>query len=132
ETIGSPGSFPESFSVGATDENDQVASFSSRGPVYWEDENGEAKKYIKPEVSAPGDEIYSSLPDGGYGINSGTSMATPHVAGAIALIMASNPDLTDAEIMDLLQDTARVEEFMGELPNDDYGSGIVDVYQAVT
>src|SRR5699024_6449973 len=76
-TVGSPGSFPEVFSVGATDNNDQVAPFSSRGPVTWTNESGESETYIKPEISAPGVAIYSALPDGRYGLNNGTSMASP-------------------------------------------------------
>ncbi|WP_377559013.1 carboxypeptidase regulatory-like domain-containing protein [Ornithinibacillus salinisoli] len=131
-TIGSPASFPESFAIGATDRYDQIASFSSRGPVYWTNEDGEEEYHVKPEVSAPGHEIYSSLPDGGYGTLSGTSMATPHVAGAIALILDSNPDLSIDDVMNLLEGTARTEAHMGELPNDNFGHGIVNVYQAVT
>ena len=56
-TVGSPGSFPESFGVGATDINDQIASFSSRGPVVWD-----GVRYVKPQLSAPGAQIFSSWP----------------------------------------------------------------------
>ncbi|TYS72094.1 S8 family serine peptidase [Sutcliffiella horikoshii] len=132
QTIGSPGSFPESFAIGASDKNDQIASFSSRGPVSWPDENGEQVRYVKPQVTAPGHQIYSAWPDGGYNTISGTSMATPHVAGAIALILQSQPDLTIDEVADLLERTARTEGHMGTIPNDNYGYGIVNVYQAVT
>ncbi|SHF76377.1 carboxypeptidase regulatory-like domain-containing protein [Ornithinibacillus halophilus] len=131
-TIGSPASFPESFAIGATDRFDQIASFSSRGPVYWPDENGDSVYYLKPNVSAPGQQVYSAVPNGGYGTKSGTSMASPHVAGAIALLLQSQPDLTIDEIRELLEDTVRTEEHMGTLPNDQYGEGIVDIYQAVT
>lgn len=131
-TIGSPGSFPEAYSIGATDQHDQIAPFSSRGPVYWEDDDGVEQEHIKPEISAPGVEIYSALPDGGYGLNSGTSMASPHAAGAIALIKGNDPTITDTEVMDLLENTARVGEHMGSTPNNDYGHGVIDVYQAVT
>ncbi|WP_216647492.1 carboxypeptidase regulatory-like domain-containing protein [Bacillus sp. THAF10] len=132
QTVGSPGSFPESFAIGASDVNDQIASFSSRGPVSWPDENGELVRYVKPEVTAPGHQIYSAWPDGGYNTISGTSMAAPHVTGAIALILQSQPDLTIDEVADLLERTARTESHMGALPNDNYGHGIVNVYQAVT
>lgn len=126
-SIGAPGSFPESFTVGATDINDQIAWFSSRGPVFWGDE-----RFIKPDFSAPGHQIYSAWPGNGYNTISGTSMATPHVAGVIALILQANPNLTIDELRALLKDTARTELHMGQLPNDLYGTGIVDAYQAVT
>lgn len=131
-SMDSPGSYPHAFAVGATNRFDQIAEFSSRGPVYWENEYGEQIRYIKPEVSAPGQEIYSALPNGGYGLASGTSMATPHVAGAIALLLESDPDLSIPDITEYLTTTARSEESMGELPNEHYGHGIVNIYDAVT
>lgn len=70
ETGGSPGDQPKLISVGATQSDDKMASFSSRGPV-----RGSNKKKMKPEVSAPGHQILSSWPDGGYETLSGTSMA---------------------------------------------------------
>lgn len=127
ETIGSPGSFPEAFSIGATDPNDQIAPFSSRGPVTWD-----GKRYTKPEVSAPGVGIYSAWPGGGYNTISGTSMATPHVAGVIALMLEANPDLSIDEIKHLLTGTARAETHMGAVPNVNYGYGVINGYQAVT
>ncbi|WP_156424287.1 carboxypeptidase regulatory-like domain-containing protein [Bacillus sp. FJAT-27445] len=136
QTIGSPGSFPETFAVGATDIYDQTASFSSRGPVYWQDGNGETKRLIKPDISAPGHRIYSAWPTklnkGKYNTISGTSMATPHVTGALALLYQANPDLTVDEAKQILKDTVRKEPHMGTLPNDSYGSGIINIYQAVT
>ncbi|GAB3793338.1 carboxypeptidase regulatory-like domain-containing protein [Virgibacillus kimchii] len=127
ESIGSPASFPESIAVGATDVNDHIASFSSRGPVYWEGE-----RYLKPEISAPGHEIYSAWPGNGYNTISGTSMAAPHAAGVIALILQANPDADMEEMETLLTETARTEMHMGEVPNDLYGYGIINAYQAVT
>lgn len=136
QTVGSPGSFPESFTIGATDSNDQVASFSSRGPVYWIDEEGNQQRLLKPNVTAPGHQVYSAWPavrgQGKYNTISGTSMATPHVAGAIALLLQANPNLSVEAIKDLLSRTARVEPHMGSLPNDLYGEGIINIYQAVT
>lgn len=136
QTVGSPGSFPESFTIGATDSNDQVASFSSRGPVYWIDDEGNQQRLLKPNVTAPGHQIYSAWPEvrgqGKYNTISGTSMATPHVAGAIALLLEANPKLSIQDIKDLLAVTARQEQHMGTLPNDLYGEGIINIYQAVT
>ncbi|WP_158587461.1 carboxypeptidase regulatory-like domain-containing protein [Neobacillus notoginsengisoli] len=136
QTVGSPGSFPESFTVGATDMYDQTASFSSRGPVFWQDSNGERKRFIKPDISAPGHQIYSAWPTklnkGKYNTISGTSMATPHVTGAVALLYQANPNLTIDEAKAILKETVRKEGHMGTLPNDSYGEGIIDIYQAVT
>lgn len=78
-TIGSPAAFPESISVGATEPDPVVASFSSRGPSFW----GERK----PEFSAPGQLIRSSIPGNRYTSFPGTSMAAPHVSGSIALML---------------------------------------------
>ncbi|WHX38711.1 carboxypeptidase regulatory-like domain-containing protein [Mesobacillus sp. AQ2] len=136
QTIGSPGSFPETFAVGATDIYDQTAYFSSRGPVFWKDENGNEHRLIKPDISAPGHKIYSAWPskrnEGKYNTISGTSMATPHVTGAVALLLQANPSLTVDQIKETLKQTVRVEPHMGTLPNDSYGSGIINIYQAVT
>ncbi|CAG9622442.1 carboxypeptidase regulatory-like domain-containing protein [Sutcliffiella rhizosphaerae] len=137
QTVGSPGSFPQSLTIGATDIHDQIASFSSRGPVFWIDEAGNQQRILKPNLTAPGHQIFSAWPEGvrGYGkyhTISGTSMATPHVAGAIALLLQANQDLSIQDIKDILIKTARHEPHMGSLPNDLYGEGIVNIYKAVT
>ncbi len=129
-TVGSPGDYPHSFAVGATDRDDNVAGFSSRGPVVWD-----GVEYIKPQVSAPGHEIRSAWPlDSGteYRTISGTSMATPHVSGVAALVLEANPALDVEELEEVLTGTVRVEEHMGRVPNNHYGHGIVDAYAATT
>ncbi len=123
-TMGSPGAFPHSFAVGATDSGDKIASFSSRGPVTWE-----GVKMVKPDVSAPGKNIRSAITGGGYGNKSGTSMACPNVAGAITLLYQAEPGLDIATITKILEETA-VE--LGEDGKDNvFGSGRIDILKAV-
>ncbi|GAA1726393.1 hypothetical protein GCM10009809_22670 [Isoptericola hypogeus] len=97
-TSGSPGSRIINYSVGAYDSNGVVASFSSRGTG----QDGE----IKPDISAPGAGIRSSVPGGSYGLSDGTSMAAPHVSGAIALLWSAQPTL----VGDLLTTRALLDE----------------------
>ncbi len=79
-----PATYDAVFSVGATDlRGDEIASFSSRGPA----------EGVKPDISAPGESIRSSVPGGGYALADGTSMAGPHVAGVVALVWSANPAL---------------------------------------
>jgi hypothetical protein len=94
-TIGSPGVARSAITVGATDKNDAVAWFSSRGPsnfIYG----------IKPEVLAPGEYIRSSIMGGGYESFDGTSMSAPHVAGAAALLLENFPDYSPGMIKSIL------------------------------
>ena len=121
-----PGCIPEVITVGATDSSDVIASFSSRGPVtVW------GGSIIKPDVTAPGVDTKSAshTSDTGYTTMSGTSMATPHVGGAVALILDADPSLTHAQVKALLENTA-VD--LGDAGKDNtYGSGRIDVLAAV-
>jgi len=81
-----PALYDDAFSVGATDSSGQITVFSSRGPVL-------DSTLLKPDITAPGSGVRSSIPGGKYGTADGTSMAGPHVAGLVALIWSANPDL---------------------------------------
>ncbi len=114
ETSGSPGSRIINYSVGAYDINNTIADFSSRGAG----QDGETK----PNVSAPGVNVRSSVPGDGYASFNGTSMATPHVAGAIALAWSAAPALLgDVDGTKALLDGSAVDN-----PNDQCGGTDAD------
>ncbi|MCC6477209.1 S8 family serine peptidase [bacterium] len=118
------------FSVGAVDADAdtippyEIASFSSRGPT-----DCPPFSPIKPEVCAPGVDVYSSFPDGLYTRLSGTSMAGPHVAGVVALMRQANPNAEVREIKSILMRTAHDYGDAGE--DNTFGFGFIDAYQAV-
>jgi len=85
-TVLSPGNYAESYAVGATDPDDVVADFSGQGPSQCDGE-------IKPDIAAPGVGVFSSLPGGDWYELDGTSMATPHVTGAAAVLLSIDPTL---------------------------------------
>ncbi|MFD2208165.1 S8 family serine peptidase [Virgibacillus halophilus] len=124
-SVASPSNYPESFAVGATDKNDKVASFSLRGPSPYDE--------IKPDIAAPGSGIRSSVPGSGYAGNSGTSMATPAVSGVVALLHQANASMTVDEIEEVLTTTAaaKTDSEYPDSPNNGYGYGLVNAYDAV-
>jgi subtilisin family serine protease len=114
------------FSVGSTVTYAPytISDFSSRGP------SGCGGAFaMKPEVSAPGEDVYSSVPGGGYEYYSGTSMAGPHVAGIVSLMCSANPNLDVITIKQVLMDTALDLGTPGE--DNTYGHGFVNAYDAV-
>jgi len=144
-----PATYDAVFSVGAIRRGDRITSFSSRGPV---EVDGSGR--LKPDIVAPGYDVRSSVP-GGYASMPGTSMAGPHVAGAVALLWSAEPaligdiDRTEAILIETAQpltvdalcpagpeDPATVcacdGDTPGEVPNNVYGWGQVDVWAAVT
>ena len=112
------------FSVGSLDTNGStISSFSSRGPSRCTFGNR-----IKPEVVARGSSVRSCVPGTGYANLSGTSMATPHVAGAVALLRQVNPNATVAQIKNALMNSATDLGSAGD--DNTYGRGRIDVYKA--
>ncbi|MGH3646372.1 MAG: S8 family serine peptidase [Micromonosporaceae bacterium] len=127
-TSGSPGTYQISYSSGAFDINNTIASFSSRGTG----ENGE----IKPNLAAPGVNVRSSTPSG-YSSFSGTSMASPHTAATVALMWSASPAIAGdiAATKQLLDDTAADVDntSCGGTADDNnvFGEGRLDAYAAV-
>jgi serine protease AprX len=136
ETIaddGPPAQYNESYTVGATTMSDTLASFSSRGPVTWM-----GNELIKPDIVAPGEGVRSSYPTNTYVTLSGTSMATPHIAGVIALIYSAKPELIGrvGATENLINTTARhfnssACQSSGTYPNNLYGWGLVSATGAI-
>lgn len=152
DLVRTPGDVPDVITVAATTQSDNIASFSSPGPVEWglehqpnnpsgqpiDDEPYRDWEWIstgglvKPDVAAPGDLTNSTVDCSGYSGNtwSGTSMATPHIAGVIALMLEANPLLTRDDVMDIFADTSIDLGPAGK--DNDYGVGRVDAFEAVT
>ncbi|MFD8534293.1 S8 family serine peptidase [Streptosporangium canum] len=129
-TVGSPGAADAALTVGAVDSADAVTGFSSRGP-----RGGDGA--LKPEITAPGFKIVAARAtgtsmgtpvDGTYTTASGTSMATPHVAGAAAILAQEHPDWTAARLKSQLISTAKTT---ADTPVHAQGAGRVDVSRAV-
>jgi subtilisin family serine protease len=117
-----PAAYPEVISVGATDIEDRIAEFSSRGPSICDFS-------VFPTISAPGVDIGSAQPGRHYISFNGTSMACPHVVGTVALMLSANHDLSLDDIKQTLQDTATPLGII--TPNNNYGWGLINAYEAV-
>ncbi|MCX4853945.1 S8 family serine peptidase [Streptomyces canus] len=130
QTIGTPGIADSALTVGAVDKSDKLASFSSRGPRLGD-------SAVKPEITAPGAAITAARAAGTtmgtpvddyYTTSSGTSMATPHVAGAAALVAQAHPDWTGQQIKQALATTAKTNTVNSVF---EQGDGRVDAVRAV-
>ncbi|MEV4346860.1 S8 family serine peptidase [Actinoplanes sp. NPDC049596] len=127
--VGTPGAAAGALTVGAVDREDRIADFSSRGPRLGDEG-------LKPEITAPGVDIVAARAAGTtmgepvdelYTAASGTSMATPHVAGAAAIVAQQHPDWTGSQIKDELVSTAKTTP---DTPVFSQGAGRVDLARA--
>ncbi len=132
-----PAIYDASLTVGATDfQANSLAAYSSRGPVL-----ADGSGRLKPDLVAPGSSVRSSLPPDGYGLKSGTSMAAPHVAAVVALMLQANPtligqvDLVEGLLRQSAQPLTVAESCGGvpgtDVPNNSTGFGRVDAVSAV-
>jgi hypothetical protein len=110
-----PAAYPEVIAVTATDIDDKLLSVANHGA------------YVS--VAAPGVEIFVAAPRGGYGFTTGTSVATAHVSGLVALLLERDPRLTPTAVQAILMRTARDLGPKGR--DDEYGAGLVDAYAAL-
>ena len=132
-----PAIYAASLTVGATDSGDNIAGFSSRGPV-----TVDGSGRLKPDVSAPGVSVRSCIPPNSWATWDGTSMAGPHVAGEVALLLSAAPSLkgqVDAVKTIITQSALPMTSGQtcggvpgSQIPNNTYGWGRIDAFQAVT
>ncbi len=116
-----PASFTSTIGVGASNDAGLVWQDSARGVSAWRQQ--------KPDLVAPGTGITSTVPGGGLMRNTGTSMATPHVSGVVALLLQARPDLSPADVKGILTRTAT--PLSATRPDPAAGWGLVNAYAAV-
>ncbi|MFZ2958205.1 MAG: S8 family serine peptidase [Candidatus Ozemobacteraceae bacterium] len=124
--VGRPACFPNAWAVGSTNSSDAISFFSSIGPSSW---NGIS--YTKPDVSAPGSKVVSCKAGStGLVAKDGTSMACPHVAGLVALMLQANPKLTVNEIREKAEATSKDLGNPGK--DNKFGTGRVDSFACIS
>ena len=115
-TLFYPGAYPSVVGVSATDSNNNLAGFSTRGP--------------QVDLAAPGVGVTSTVPTSGYATWDGTSMATPHVTGCAALVWAANPAFKNSDVRNRLQ--SKAIDLGAPGVDDQYGYGLVNAFNALT
>lgn len=125
-SVGSPATAPQAIAVAASSTADEIAPFSSGGPT-------PISLQMKPDVTAPGESILSSIPHASWDSWDGTSMATPHVAAAAALLKQRHPTWTVEQIKSALESTGdpvHVPATLTEVPSTREGGGRIDLGRA--
>jgi len=133
----SPADHPDVIGVGSTTIDDTLSSFSSVGPT--------VNSTMKPDISAPGSSVRSAYNGGpaSYATLSGTSMACPHVAGVVAILLSQKPDLTPEEVKHFISAGADQETLVptgnncggipeDTFPNHAFGNGRANAKKALT
>jgi subtilisin len=115
-TVTYPGRYANALAIGGTDTENNKPSWSNYGPDLF--------------AVAPGTSIYSTMPGGGYGYKSGTSMATPHAAGVVALVLAADPGATRSQVLSQLQQGAL--DLGGAGRDDQYGHGLTRAFESIS
>lgn len=139
ECISNPSSSYDAFAVGMSTEDRSINSRSCGGTTHWSESivkefGWPSGEFIRPDVAAPGTDIISSVPGGGWGKSTGTSMATPHVAGAVAALRSAQPGLSVDEIATALEETAWHPDKTAEsvfAPDIRFGHGIINLHDAI-
>jgi len=133
-----PGNYPLVIAGGATNLNDSIANFSSRGPAPnqspWNDIINWYRidwNLIKPDISAPGVSVRSAYYNNNYYVMTGTSMSAPHIAGATAVLCQANPNLTVREIYNILLNNADHPSQGAPYPNNNYGWGRLNIWKSL-
>ena len=128
-TVTAPGDARNVVTVGSVNDNHHLSTFSSEGPT--------SDGRTKPDVCAPGESVTgaSSTSDNGWYTGDGTSASAPLVGGLIACMMEANPDLTPAQVKQILHETSEHNTALSTkylmTPNNGYGWGVVDAVGAV-
>lgn len=144
QTISSPGCAKNAITVGSISKSKKLSDFSSKGPVVWKDLSDSEQILLKPDVLAPGESICAAKSlavssekptclDSSHVVFSGTSMATPHVAGAVALLKQKNRDLFPQKIKEFLKEESVLPDYgpRYKYPSTDleslfyFGSGVI-------
>lgn len=131
QTITKPHEHPSVLAVGATGADFKIANFSSRGPAMFQ-----GKAIQKPDFTAPGVKVYSTVPGGKFEEMSGTSMACPHAAGIATLLYQVNPKFTPQNVREIMMKTLKFVDANGNpaqqpVWNAAYGFGRLDAYAAI-
>jgi len=139
-SICTPGTSRRAITVGATNKDDRISSFSSRGPVEWVDNKGVVRSMNKPDVVAPGNFVCSTIPeslsqkywltsciDNKHAAESGTSASAPIVAGAVALLKQKYPDIDSDGVKKILKESS----FDLGKPINQQGFGRIDIAKSI-